>query len=489
MAGPIRREDITIGWVCALYIELAAAQEMLDDQYQDHNFGGYTVGRIGKHNIVMGCLPDGQTGNNSAAVVAIEMKSAFPSIQSWLMVGIGGGVPSEEADIRLGDIVVSSPGGTYGGVVQYDFGKDVPGEFVRKGSLNSPSRTLLKAVANLRANHMRGKPKFLEYIARFDRLPKFSRERAGRDVLFRADYRHMDGIHVTPCDRCNEDKVIVRDEREQGDEVMVHYGIVASANRVMRDATTRDKISTGLGGVLCFEMEAAGLMNDLQCIVIRGISDYADSHKNKKWQLYAAGTAAAYAKEIVTLIPAQEGVTEITKAEFTRGSDVHKSLALASNSEPPRQTRPNPTLSSTGPNPLASNIAGSNFVGPTLILSNATGSNFTFSNSAAPKPAVSKTAVSNGLKRKKTRQDWIEDEDFEEDLEEDRTTSRIRCYSCGRPGHIAPDCRDTCFDCGEVGHWAGDPECDRQRETCYRCGRVGHWQDECNAYVGRRGRY
>ncbi|KAL3444390.1 hypothetical protein BJX65DRAFT_310973 [Aspergillus insuetus] len=46
-------------------------------------------------------------------------------------------------------------------------------------------------------------------------------------------------------------------------------------------------------------MEAAGLMNTYPCLVIRGICDYADSHKNKAWQGYAAATAAAFAKELL----------------------------------------------------------------------------------------------------------------------------------------------------------------------------------------------
>ena len=71
----------------------------------------------------------------------------------------------------------------------------------------------------------------------------------------------------------------------------------------MRDGATRDRISLEFGGVLCFEMEAAGLMNEFPCVVIRGICDYADSHKNKQWQEYAAATAAAFAKELLTTIP------------------------------------------------------------------------------------------------------------------------------------------------------------------------------------------
>jgi nucleoside phosphorylase len=74
----------------------------------------------------------------------------------------------------------------------------------------------------------------------------------------------------------------------------------------MRDGATRDTVSAELGGVLCFEMEAAGLMNSFPCLVIRGICDYADSHKNKKWQAYAAGTAAACAKEVLLVIPPVE---------------------------------------------------------------------------------------------------------------------------------------------------------------------------------------
>jgi nucleoside phosphorylase len=58
--------------------------------------------------------------------------------------------------------------------------------------------------------------------------------------------------------------------------------------------------------VLCVEMEAAGLMDEFSCLVIRGVCDYADSHKNKRWQPYAAATAAAYAKELLSIVPAQE---------------------------------------------------------------------------------------------------------------------------------------------------------------------------------------
>jgi hypothetical protein len=73
-------------------------------------------------------------------------------------------------------------------------------------------------------------------------------------------------------------------------------------------------------GILCVEMEAAGLMDEFPCLVIRGICDYADSHKNKRWQPYAAATAAAYAKELLSIIPAQEMVATIKAADGLRMS-------------------------------------------------------------------------------------------------------------------------------------------------------------------------
>jgi hypothetical protein len=53
-------------------------------------------------------------------------------------------------------------------------------------------------------------------------------------------------------------------------------------------------------------MEAAGLMDSFPCLVIRGICNYADSRKNKRWREYAAAAAAAaaYAKEILSVIAA-----------------------------------------------------------------------------------------------------------------------------------------------------------------------------------------
>ena len=324
MPRRLRREDYTVGWVCALPIELAAAQEMLDEEHPDlerdaadNDENLYALGSIGGHNVAIVCLPAGRIGNNPAAAVATQMRATFKKIRFGLMVGIGGGVPSAEADVRLGDVVTSQPHGTFAGVVQYDMGKTTPSGFERTGSLNSPPQMLLAAVARVRANELRGRSKLSEHIAKLEGIARFRRNKAGPDVLFEATYDHEAG---QTCDECDASRQDTRQARDSGEEVAVHYGIIASGNQVMRSAAERDSVSAELGGVLCFEMEAAGLMNSFPCLVVRGICDYADSHKNKRWQPYAAATAAAYAKEVLSMIPPTEVAKSRTAEEVIRES-------------------------------------------------------------------------------------------------------------------------------------------------------------------------
>jgi nucleoside phosphorylase len=295
---------------------------MLDEEHQDlppdsNDTNLYTLGCIGEHNVVVACLPAGQIGTNSAAAVAAQMKSKFVSIRFGLMVGIGGGVPSGESDIRLGDVVVSQPYMEHGGVIQYDFGKTMPSGFVRTGFINTPPTLLLNALAKLQANNLRRKSSLLEYLSALSHLPKFTRENVGADILFESTYDHVGG---STCEQCSRDRLVERTScRSQ--EIVIHYGTIASGNQVMKDGITRDRLSSELGGVLCFEMEAAGLMNSFPCLVIRGICDYTDSHKNKRWQSYAAATAAACAKEVLSVIPTAEVATTRTVDEAIKDKE------------------------------------------------------------------------------------------------------------------------------------------------------------------------
>ncbi len=312
-ARMLSHDDYTVGWICALPLEMAAAKAMLDDIHTDvpihpidHNT--YTLGRIGVHNIVIACLPSGVYGTTSAATVATHMMSTFRSIRFGLMVGIGGGVPSREADIRLGDIVVSKPTTTFGGVVQYDYGKTVTeGRFERIGTLNKPPQALLTAVTKLQADHILDDSQIPTHLSEIvtkypAKMSNFTHRGQQQDRLFQADYNHVGSENT--CDDCDASKLVARVARAT-DNPIVHYGLIASGNQVMKHGGTRDHLARELG-ILCFEMEAAGLVDNFPCLVIRGICDYADSHKNKQWQEYAAATAAAYTKEILSVIPASQ---------------------------------------------------------------------------------------------------------------------------------------------------------------------------------------
>ncbi|KAM0455811.1 hypothetical protein ACHAPV_002901 [Trichoderma viride] len=307
------RNEYTIGWVCALSTELTAATAMLDSEHElpsnppgDKNV--YTLGSIGKHNIVISCLPKGKQGTTSAAVVATQMLESFSSIKFGLMIGVGGGIPTKDHDIRLGDVVVSTPTSMFPGVVQLDLGKAIEGGgFERIGSLNNPPNNLLAALQRLETRHeMKGSniKKYVDgTIKKWRNLEqKYSRLDSMEDILFASD-------DVT--------KIV---ERKPRDSVKVHYGLIASGNKVIKDAILRDQINGNLNDhVLCVEMEAAGLMDNFPCLVIRGICDYADSHKNDDWQGYAAATAAAFAKELLSIIPA----SDVEQMESIKSKELH----------------------------------------------------------------------------------------------------------------------------------------------------------------------
>ncbi|PYI11782.1 purine and uridine phosphorylase [Aspergillus sclerotiicarbonarius CBS 121057] len=306
-AKTLSHDDYKIGWICALPLEMAAAQALLDEVHEDlplqpNDNNVYTLGSIGKHNIVIACLPSGVYGIASASTVAMQLLSSFRSIRFGLMVGIGGGVPQEEADIRLGDIVVSKPTATHGGVIQYDYREVLNGsDFKQMGMPNQPPHLLLTALSKLQANHIMGHKQFLDFLAEIEhQLPQpashFTRP-LREDRLYHADYNHID--NVTNCEDCDADKTVPRPSRDT-QEPMIHYGLIASANQVVKNSQLRDKIGSEFGAY-CVEMEAAGFMNNFPCLIIRGISDYADSHKNNDWQGYAAAAAAAYAKEVLLL--------------------------------------------------------------------------------------------------------------------------------------------------------------------------------------------
>ncbi|KAL4989171.1 nucleoside phosphorylase domain-containing protein [Aspergillus falconensis] len=180
-----------------------------------------------------------------AKVMLNVMLPTFARLRFGLMVGIGGGMPREDTDIRLGDVVGSLPGEISGGVNQYNFGMTLHNErFQRIGSsLNNPPQFLLMAISQI---------------------------------------------------------------------------WIVSGNQVIKEAAKRDALAQEMD-ILCFEAEAAGLMDQFPCLVFRGICDYCDSHKNKECQGYAALAAAAYAKALLELIPKHDRQPELKLTKTERG--------------------------------------------------------------------------------------------------------------------------------------------------------------------------
>jgi hypothetical protein len=219
---PLTHNDYTVGWLCALTKELVAAAAMLDETHPDllrppNDHNSYTLGRVSGQNVVVVCLLEGEMGNNNSATVVARMSATFPSIKFGLIVGIGGGSPK---GIRLGDVMVSVPTDEFGRVVQWDFGKaQQGGDFKRTGSLNRPPAELLAALTKLQKDHTMKGSKISQYLEELEKnwprlVPKYTRSAFLKDVLFKADYAHVDNTDNHNIERGKSDN----DNWEEGEE-------------------------------------------------------------------------------------------------------------------------------------------------------------------------------------------------------------------------------------------------------------------------------
>ncbi|KAK4082847.1 uncharacterized protein Triagg1_1737 [Trichoderma aggressivum f. europaeum] len=338
-----------VGWAAVLRSELNASRALLDEEHEplqpaDNDDNIYLLGRMGEHNVVITFPGSGTYGTNAAAQMVTNMLRTFPNIRFGLLVGIGGGVPRppdlEDAskDIRLGDVVVGNPKGNHGGVLQYDMGKwNNDQEFTIQSHLNKPPGLLLKATQLLQSDHDFREGRMNQYIqdvasksSELKALKEYRFPGRASDQLFKATYPHSGD---DDCSSCNAEMVENRLVRDS-DEPTVHYGLIASANAVMKSARRRDKLRDAWN-VSCFEMEAAGLMDSFPCMVIRGICDYSDDHKNTLWQPYAAVVAAAYAKDLLRIIKPKEmesipPAVQTVESDKGSGGRVDKSRQQAS---------------------------------------------------------------------------------------------------------------------------------------------------------------
>ena len=306
---PPTRADFEIAIICALTIEADAVSALFDHHWDDdgptygkaaNDPNTYSTGAIGSHNVILAHMPG--MGKASAAAVAANCRVSFPSIRLALVVGVCGVVPfrpgsGKTAETVLGDVIISS------GVVQYDLGRRLPERFVVKDTLlevlgrpNAEVRSLLAKLNGLRDRKML-QGKMAGYMDVLRGEPELAAVYPGatQDRLFEATYRHVsEGMS---CEECACDgELVSRTRLEQGNgQPAVHFGLIASGDTVMKSGEDRDAIARQTG-IIGFEMESAGVWAVFPCVVIKGACDYADSHKTKVWQRYAAATAAACMK-------------------------------------------------------------------------------------------------------------------------------------------------------------------------------------------------
>ncbi|KAJ9662200.1 hypothetical protein H2198_001551 [Neophaeococcomyces mojaviensis] len=309
--APRDRRDFEIALICALPLEAECVQEAFDKFWEDEGkkYGkapgdpnAYTTGVIGEHNVVLAYMPG--MGTTSAVAVAGCLRVSFSNIKLALVVGICGGMPSgtDHEEIVLGDIIISQA------LIQYDLGRQYPGGFKRKtdvrDTLGRPSPEIRALQAKLGTRRYR--EKLQNNIAVFltevqQKLPKTKCPGHENDILYRSSYVHQHHPPAT-CDECGkDDEMCELALKMECDDLgcestmrvtrnrlmststtppMVHIGLMGSTNTVMKSGQHRDRVAQA-DGIIGFEMEGAGVWDYFPSIVIKGVCDYADSHKRK----------------------------------------------------------------------------------------------------------------------------------------------------------------------------------------------------------------
>ncbi|KAI6350793.1 hypothetical protein MCOR25_010390 [Pyricularia grisea] len=318
---PTSGRDFHIAIFCALPLEADAVIALFDQHWDDDDPpyvthagdpNAYSVGVIGSHNVVLVHMAG--MGKTEAAAAAAHCRASFPSIKLAVVVGVCGVMPytADGEEIILGDVIISE------GVVQYDLGRRLPEGFARKKSLQESlgrqSAEIRSQLAKLKGIQRREKleSKMMVYLGAIQCKVRLAAQYPGvqKDRLFESDYRHITDVKL--CDDCGCNGPQVARNRLKQTEMqhpIIHIGLFASGDTVLKSGKDRDTLAKE-EGVIAFEMEAAGVWEILPCIVIKSACDYADSHKMKAWQRYAAATAAACSKALLDLWPTSAPFSE-----------------------------------------------------------------------------------------------------------------------------------------------------------------------------------
>ncbi|KAL7955575.1 nucleoside phosphorylase domain-containing protein [Trichoderma compactum] len=269
--------------------------------------GAYAAGQVGGHDVVLALLPN--MGTVSAAGAAANFRSSYSAVKLTLLVEICGGAQGTGADeILLGDGVIGKT------VIQHTLGRQYPNEFVTKDTV---PKTHFETERGRR--HLQQKAG--QYLRDLQSSAIQERHRYGyrypgvsEDKLFAANYRHKhrasqkckcnqetDGLceeaaqalgSTLMCDKgqlVRREPLLMKKDLESADAQCpeIFVGCVASGDTVMKSGEHRGRIARQRDIIA------------VPCVIVKGICDFADSHKNKVWQPFAAARATSVMKAIV----------------------------------------------------------------------------------------------------------------------------------------------------------------------------------------------
>ena len=319
-------DTYTVGWITATRLQTAAAEGLFDqgfklsDPKDPGDSNEYLLGRMGNHNVVVAQMPSKERGSfgSPATKTVSDMMRTFERIRVVFFVGTGSGVYSKQHPVRLGDVAVS-----YSGLFQYDYDATVQARKFQKldwstsapGSVKRAADSLWKRYMDSR-NHLGVTVQNM--IDRSQILKErgfYNRPEEKFDLLYKSDYQHRQ--RDADCYQvCGSSDLVKRPPVGQLEDIpAVHLGAIASADKSIRNAKLRDELAEDQG-VLCFESEAAGLLGTFPSLLIRGITDYADTHASNKWQGYAVIAASVYAQELLFVLNPDDLADEKTLQKY-----------------------------------------------------------------------------------------------------------------------------------------------------------------------------
>ncbi|KAL4907652.1 hypothetical protein BDW74DRAFT_147925 [Aspergillus multicolor] len=314
---PTRREDYKVAIVCALPEATDAVRYLLDKVFDERSAklgkaerdpNVYNNGRMGRHNVVVCQIYD--VGKAAASGVISSMWASYTNIEIVLLVGICDGLPSSREEKRqrgFGDVIISDS------MMEYDRGKYLVHEIESKTHVKGHNREVATLLRTLKSeiDCMVFEQRLAANLASlqrehtgYERPHSLASSHQQRQLVSREskDKGKATGTELVAVNcaagATDEDPEFSKQSIKNG--VQLHIGRFASGDMVLKAAEKRDELARKHDAI-GFEMEAPGLWDfTVPCLVIKGISDFADSNKNDEWRKFSCATGAAAAKTFLT---------------------------------------------------------------------------------------------------------------------------------------------------------------------------------------------